>query len=96
MTSTKISFTWGEDQERAFLEIKQIMVASLVLALLDPSKPFIIKTDTLDFAVDAVLLQVSDNNLKHPVSFFSRKMLLAETNYPIHNKEILTIILTLK
>lgn len=72
------------------------MVASPVLALPDPTKPFIVKTNTSDFAVGAVLLQVGDNNLKHPVAFFSKKMLPAETNYLIHNKEMLAIISTLK
>ena len=96
MTSTKIPFIWGVSEENAFLEIKKIMVALPVLALPDSDKPFIVETDASDFAVRAVLLQVGDDNLEHPVAFFSRKMLPAETNYPVHNKEILAIISTLK
>ena len=72
------------------------MVASPVLALPDPLKPFIVKTNASNFAVGAILLQVGDDNLKHPVAFFSRKMLPTETNYPIYNKEMLAIISTLK
>ena len=96
MTSTKIPFIWGGSEENAFLDIKKIMVASLVLALPNLDKPFIVETDASNFAVGAVLLQVGDDNLEHPVAFFSRKMLPAETNYPVHNKEMLAIISTLK
>ena len=96
MTSTKIPFIWGESEENAFLEIKKIMVASPVLALPNLDKPFIVETDASNFAVSAVLLQVGDDNLEHPVAFFSRKMLPAETNYPVHDKEMLAIISTLK
>ena len=96
MTSTKIPFIWGVSEENAFLEIKIIMVASPVLALPDLNKPFIVESNASDFAVGAVLLQVGDDNLEHPVAFFSRKMLPAETNYPVHNKEMLAIISTLK
>ena len=83
------------DQEKAFDNIKQIIVVSLVLALPDSNKPFIVETNSSDFAVSTVLLQVSDDSYKHPVTFFSTKMLPDETNYPIHNKEMLAIISTL-
>ena len=96
MTFTKIPFIWGVSEENTFLEIKKIMVALPVLALPNSDKPFIVETNASDFAVGAVLLQVGDDNLEHPVAFFSRKMLPAETNYPVHNKEMLAIISTLK
>ena len=80
MMSTKIPFIWGESEKECFPRDKKFMVASLVLALLDLDKPFIVETDASNFAVGAVLLQVGDDNLKHPVAFFSRKMLPAETN----------------
>ena len=72
------------------------MVALPVLALPDLDKPFIVDANASDFAIGAVLLQVGDDNLEHPVAFFSRKMLPDETNYPVHNKEMLAIISTLK
>ena len=39
---------------------------------------------------------MGDDNLEHPVAFFSRKMLPDKTNYPVHDKEMLAIISTLK
>ena len=75
MTSTKFPFIWGVSEENAFLDIKKIMVASPVLALLNLDKPFIVETDASNFAIRAVLLQVGEDNLEHPVAFFSRKIL---------------------
>ena len=72
------------------------MVALPVLALPNSDKPFIVETNASDFAIGAVLLQVGDDNLEHPVAFFSRKILLSETNYPVHNKEMLALISTLE
>ncbi|MBW0566055.1 hypothetical protein O181_105770 [Austropuccinia psidii MF-1] len=43
----------------------------------------------------AVLSQVSDSG-KHPIAFNSRKLIPAELNYEIHDKEVLGIIWALK
>lgn len=51
------------------------MVASLLLALLNSYKPFIVETEVSDLVVGAVPLQVGSNNLEHPVSCCSSKML---------------------
>jgi hypothetical protein len=38
------------------------------------------------------LSQKDNNRILHPVTFFSRKLLLAEYNYEIYNKELLAIV----
>ena len=96
MTSTKVPFSWGVDQQTAFDKIKEVMTCTPVLAPPDPSKPFVLETDASHFAVGAVLLQEGPDGVEHPVAFFSRKMLPAETNYPVHNKEMLAIVSALK
>ena len=96
LTSVKIPFSWGVEHQTAFDKIKEVMTCTLVLALPDPSKPFVLETDASNFAVGAVLLQTGIDGVEHPVAFFSRKMLPAETNYPVHDKEMLAIISALK
>jgi hypothetical protein len=57
----------------------------------------IIKTDSLDGVVDGVLSQQNNNTkLWHLIAYFLKTMHITELNYNIHNKEILTIILTLE
>ncbi|MBW0571275.1 hypothetical protein O181_110990 [Austropuccinia psidii MF-1] len=59
----------------------------------DSSFPFneeALKTDASNYALGAVLSQVSDSG-KHPIAFNSRKPLPAELNYEIHDKDLLGI-----
>ncbi|MBW0584974.1 hypothetical protein O181_124689 [Austropuccinia psidii MF-1] len=61
----------------------------------NPSLPTIVETDASDYALVAVLSQISDSG-KHPISFNSRKLIPAELNYEIHDKELLGIVWALK
>ncbi|MBW0470602.1 hypothetical protein O181_010317 [Austropuccinia psidii MF-1] len=61
----------------------------------NPSLPTIIETDASDYALGAVLSQVSDEG-QHPISFESRKSFAEELNYEIHYKELLGIVWALK
>ncbi|MBW0516730.1 hypothetical protein O181_056445 [Austropuccinia psidii MF-1] len=61
----------------------------------NPSLSTIVQTDASDYALGAVLSQVSDSG-KHPISFDSHKLLPAELNYEIHDKELLGIVFSLR
>ncbi|MBW0590309.1 hypothetical protein O181_130024, partial [Austropuccinia psidii MF-1] len=54
-----------------------------------------LKTDASDYALGAVLSQVSDSG-KHPIAFKSRKLIPEELDYEIHDKELLGIVWALK
>ncbi|MBW0589666.1 hypothetical protein O181_129381 [Austropuccinia psidii MF-1] len=54
-----------------------------------------LKTDASDYALGAVLSQVSDSG-KHPIAFDSRKLIPEELNYEVHDKELLGIVRALK
>jgi hypothetical protein len=47
----------------------------------DPAKPFIVETDTLDFALGVILSQFGIDGLLHPVDFYSQKLTSVEINY---------------
>ncbi|MBW0534790.1 hypothetical protein O181_074505 [Austropuccinia psidii MF-1] len=61
----------------------------------NPSLPTIVKTDASNYALGAVLSQVSDSG-KHPIAFNSHNLIPAELNYEIHDKELLGIVWALK
>lgn len=62
----------------------------------DPTKEFFLDVDASDYAVGAVLLQLGEDGIQHPVAYFSQKHLPAERNYPVHDKELLAILKSLK
>jgi hypothetical protein len=66
-----------------------------VLIIYDLDLPLTVKTDALDFAIGAELSQPGPNGRLRLVAYFSQKMIPAELNYDIHNKELLVIMTAL-
>ncbi|MBW0569039.1 hypothetical protein O181_108754 [Austropuccinia psidii MF-1] len=86
-------FPLNEEALRKFRQLKEAFTIAPILSHFDPSLPTIVETDASDYALGAVLSQISDSG-KHPIAFDSGKLLPAELNYEIHDKELLGIILT--
>ncbi|MBW0567022.1 hypothetical protein O181_106737 [Austropuccinia psidii MF-1] len=61
----------------------------------NPSLPTIVETDASNYALGAVLSQVSDSG-KHLIAFDSCKLIPSELNYEIHDKKLLGIVWALK
>jgi len=87
-----INFTWTNDAQSAFDCLKSKFVSAPILIHPSRDLPFIVETDSSNFAIGAILSQVSPkDNMVHPVAFFSRSLNGAEKNYPIYDKELLAI-----
>ena len=95
LTKNDQPWQWGIQQQQAFDRIKEAMASGPVLVLPDPEKPFVVHTDASGFAVGAVLQQDQGQGLQ-PIAFLSKKMLPAETRYPVHEQELLAIIHALR
>jgi hypothetical protein len=91
LTSLNIPWKWGEEQSKAFLEAKKILSKEVLLAFPAFDKPFIMHADASHRQLGAVVLQ--DN---HPVAFCSRKLNDAQTCYTTTERELLSIVETLK
>ena len=88
-------FHWGTEQQKAFEKLKAAISQQPVLILPDPSRPYVVTTDASGFAVGATLSQDVGQGLQ-PIAFLSKKMLPAERNYPVHEQELLAIIVALR
>jgi transposase InsO family protein len=88
-------WTWGQEQELLFEEIKNSFAKEPVLRIYVPSLPTKVETDASDYALGAYLAQLHPDGW-HPVAYYSRKMTPAELNYDIYNKELLGIVAALK
>ncbi|MBW0541590.1 hypothetical protein O181_081305 [Austropuccinia psidii MF-1] len=88
-------FPLNEAALRKFHQIKEAFTIAAILSHFDPSLPTIVETDASDYALGALLSQISDSG-KHPIAFDSHKLLPAELNYEIHYKELLGIVWALK
>ena len=52
----------------------------------------IVETDLSDYVSSGVFSQLGNNELLHPVAFFSKNLKPVECNYKIYDKELLAII----
>jgi hypothetical protein len=80
----------------AFETLRQTMITSPVLMLLNHEKPFTLITDTSDYTTGAILEQKDALGRSHLIAYFSKSLQPAKQNYEIHDKELLAIIHALK
>lgn len=97
LTKKDRKFEWTESQQKAFDTLKHLFTTAPILKIADPYKAFVLECDCSDFALGAVLSQISDvDGELHPVAFLSRTLILAERNYEIFDKELLAILASFK
>lgn len=88
--------TWGEAEQKAFEALKEALVTYPVLQPPNPEAPFILHTDASAYATGASLMQKDAEGREYAVAFISKKYSDAERNYPVHDKEQLSVIRALK
>ena len=91
LTKKEVKFTWSEECEQAFLELKRRLTSTLVLTFPMDGEMFIVYTDASHVGLGCVLMQCG-----RVVSYASRKLKTHEMNYPIHDLELATIVFALK
>ena len=91
LTKKDVEFVWNDDCQAAFLKLKELLVSAPVLAYPNQDKPFIVECDASNFAIGGVLSQYGEDDLLHPVYFYSKSLSKAEINYSITEKELLAI-----
>ena len=92
----------------AFNRLRLAFTKALILRHFDPECYIWIETNASSYAIGGVLSQLAsetspdgvvtktDLGQWHPVAFFSRKMIPAETRYKTHNGELLAIVKAFK
>ena len=91
LLSSKNEFYWGPDQQRSFDLIKQTLTNSPVLALYDPNRYTVLRTDASSYGLGCALFQKQDDGEMKPVSFASRALSPTEQRYSTIEKEALGV-----
>ncbi|EED23163.1 gag/polymerase/env polyprotein, putative [Talaromyces stipitatus ATCC 10500] len=92
----EIPYEWNEEQQKAFEEAKKRLTTALILAQHDPELPTTLEIDASDFAIGATMTQPGTDGRPRLVAYYSRKLIDAELNYEIHDKELLAIVSALR
>ncbi len=72
------------------------MVTTSILVFLDWKKEFHVHVDVSCIALGAVLTQVGEGELDHPIAFASRKLFKAEKNYSMTEHKGLAMVYALQ
>lgn len=86
---------WGEAQDRAFAQLRDLLTQAPILRLPNLSERFLVQTDASDTGVGAVLLQEQEDGV-FPVAYASKKLLPRETRYSVIERECLAIVFAVK
>jgi len=84
-------FKWEPKHQTAFDKMKAIMAQDAYIRYPDSNKPFHVYTDASDLQLVAVIIQEGK-----PVAFYSRKLNAAQQYYATMEKELLSIVETLR
>ena len=84
-------FKWGKEHQQAFEEIKSAISKETLLAFPDFSKEFHIYVDASDYQLGGVIMQEGK-----PLAFYSRKMSDAQRGYTTGERELLSVVETIK
>ncbi len=82
---------WTDDMHQTFNKMHLLMAANALAAYPDHNKQFNVYTDASDFQLGTCIIQEG-----RPVAYFSQKLTKSQQNYTIMEKEMLSIVATLK
>jgi hypothetical protein len=80
LTKKDVPFLWGDEQERAFQELKRKLCEAPLLQLPDFGKSFEIECDACGIRIGGVLLQEGK-----PIAYFSEKLNGPQLNYSVYD-----------
>jgi len=78
-----------------FHTLKRSLSRTAHLRILNSACEKVLKTDVLNFAVDACLYQIKDEQ-QRLIAYQSRKLSKLKKRYKVHNKELLAIVKALQ
>jgi transposase InsO family protein len=95
LTKKEVPFVWTDEQQKAFVCLRQKLSTEPLLIYPDFSQPFIVACDASTKAVGAVLSQMRDG-AERPVAYCSRQLNNAESKYSTTELELLAFLFATK
>ena len=91
LSERNVEWNWGDKQESAFTQLKDLITTAPTLSYFDPKEQLVIQCDASNSGLGAALLQAGK-----PLAYASRTLTDPETRYAIIEKEMLAIVFALE
>ena len=91
LTEKDQDFRWQDEQERAFQQMKELLITAPVLAHPRTEGLFVLDTDASNEGIGAVLSQIQDDQEK-VIAYASKTLSKTEKNYCITRRELLAVV----
>ena len=92
----KPQFNWTSECQESFDALKKAFTEDPILGHYESGRQTMLETDASDNVIAGVLSQKHElsngKSVWKPIGYFSKKMIPAERNYDIHDKELLAIV----
>nr|KAG5686215.1 hypothetical protein BaRGS_005560 [Batillaria attramentaria] len=96
LTKKANPWKWGEEEQAAFEQLKNVLSSDQVLVHFDPEKPVGLACDASNVGIGAVLFHRYPDGSERPIANVSKTLTAAERNYSQIHKEALAIIYGLR
>ena len=83
---------WGDEQTKAWQNIKDYLISSDFLMIPDSSKPFVIYPDMSSVGIGGVLMQYDENNKLRPCAFMSSRLSAQQRKRGAYENELWAMI----
>ena len=87
-----IPFEWADEQEEAFLNMRNQLASDMVLAFPDFDKEFVVQTDASGIGIGGLLLQMNDEGRLRPICYAGRALNKHEKNASSAHLELLALV----
>ncbi len=93
LTRARTIFSWTEESQQAFEQLKACLTDAPVLVKAQVDQPFILTTDASNSHVGGVFSQIQTDGSNQPTGYFSKNLNPCETRYSATDKEALAVML---
>ena len=89
LLAKNVKYVWSEETENGFNKIKAMLISEPVLIAPDFQKQFKLAIDASDIGCGGVLMQVGEDGIDHPISYFSKKFDKHQRITPLLKRSVL-------